>query len=133
MPQVAIREKELKAITNHLLSTSATSIEGRLHEIRRFVDREISDLRTLLNGDTALAKAELQKHLGEIRMTPTKGREERHYVAEGTLDLLGTGPNAPVLELAHSVGCGGPHRTADSAHTVYGQSCSRVGGLTERD
>jgi site-specific DNA recombinase len=33
--------------------------------------------------------------------------EEWHYVAEGTWNLLGTGPNAPVLGLAHSDGCGG--------------------------
>jgi hypothetical protein len=55
----------------------------------------------------ALAKAELQKHLSEVRMTPTKDGEDWHYVAEGNWDLLGTGPNAPVLGLAHSDGCGG--------------------------
>jgi hypothetical protein len=64
-------------------------------------------LRDLLNRDAALAKSELHSHLSEIRMTPTEKREEWHYVAEGTWNLLGIGPNAPVLELAHSDSCGG--------------------------
>jgi hypothetical protein len=105
--QIATREREMKAITNRLLSASAASIEGQLREIRQFVEKGISDLHTLLNRDKALAKTELQQHLSEIRMTPAEDRKEWHYVAEGTWDLLGTGPNAPVLGLAHSDGCGG--------------------------
>jgi site-specific DNA recombinase len=105
--EIATREVELKGITNRLLSASATSIDGRLREIRQFVERGISDLRGLLNRDAGLAKRELHSHLSEIRMMPAEGREEWHYVAEGTWNLLGTGPNAPVLGLAHSDGCGG--------------------------
>ena len=105
--EIAIREVELKGITNRLLSASATSIDGRLCEIRQFVEKGISDLRVLLNRDAGLAKRELHSHLSEIRMMPAEGREEWHYVAEGTWNLLGTGPNAPVLVLAHSDGCGG--------------------------
>jgi len=105
--QIATREKALKAITNRLLSANSASIEGQLRELRQFVEKGISDLRSQLNRDTALAKAELQKHLSEVRMTPTKDKEDWHYVAEGNWDLLGTGPNAPVLGLAHSDGCGG--------------------------
>ncbi len=105
--QIAVREKELKAITNRLLSASSASLEGQLRELRQFVEKGISDLRSQLNRDTALAKAELQKHLREVRMAPTKDGEDCHYVAEGNWDLLGTGPNAPVLGLAHSDGCGG--------------------------
>jgi hypothetical protein len=75
--------------------------------IRRFVEKGITDLRTLLNRDVALAKAELQRHLSEIRMTPTAGNKDWHYIAEGNWSLLGTGPNAPVIGLAHSDGCGG--------------------------
>ena len=106
--QIATREAELKGITNKLLSASPDSIEGRLQDIRRFVGRGIGDLRTLLNRDRVLAKAELQSHLTEIRMSPAERRAEWHYVAEGNWNLLGTGPNAPVLGLAHSDGCGGP-------------------------
>jgi hypothetical protein len=105
--EIATREAELKGITTRLLSASATSIDGRLREIRQFVEKGISDLRSLPNRDAALAKSELHSHLSEIRMTPAEKREEWHYVAEGTWNLLGTGPNAPVLGLAHSDGCGG--------------------------
>jgi site-specific DNA recombinase len=105
--EIAAREVELKGITNRLLSASATSIDGRLREIRQFVEKGIADLCGLLNSDAALAKSELHSHLSEIRMTPAEKREEWHYVAEGSWNLLGTGPNAPVLGLAHSDGCGG--------------------------
>jgi hypothetical protein len=105
--ELATREAELKGITVRLLSSSATSIDGRLREIRQFVEKAISDLRGLLNQDAALAKRELHNHLSEIRRTPTEDRKEWHYVAEGNWNLLGTGPNAPVFVLAHSDGCGG--------------------------
>ncbi len=105
--EIATREAELKGIANRLLSASTTSIDGPLREIRQFVEKGISDLRSLLNQDTALAKSELHSHLSEIRMTPTEGREEWHYIAEGNWNLLGSGPNAPVLGLARSDGCGG--------------------------
>jgi chromosome segregation ATPase len=116
--EIAKRELETKAITNRLLSTSAGSIDARLEEIRQFVTSGVSDLRSLLARDTALAKAELHSHLSEIRMTPAKDRKEWHYVAEGTWNLLGTGPNAPAFGLAHSDGCGGPQCTEDASATV---------------
>src|SRR5260370_6264130 len=105
--EIATREVELKAITTRLLSASATSIDGRLREIRQFVGKGISDLHGLLSRDPALAKIALHNHLREIRMRPDEKRDEWHFVAEGTWKLLGTGPNAPVLGLAHSDGCGG--------------------------
>jgi len=105
--EIAKREMELKSITNRLLSMNANSIDSRLEEIRQFVVAGISDLRSLLNRDAALAKAELHSHLSEIRMTPTEGKRDWYYVAEGAWNLLGSGPNAPVLGLAHSDGCGG--------------------------
>lgn len=64
------------------LSASSASLEGQLRELRQFVEKGISDLRSQLNRDTALAKTELQKHLREVHMTPTKGGEDWHYVAE---------------------------------------------------
>lgn len=38
---IAVREKELKAITNRLLSASSASIEGQLRELREFVEKDI--------------------------------------------------------------------------------------------
>ncbi len=107
LQQLAKRERERDAITNRLLSTSENSLDGRLQEIRQFVTSGISDLRSLLGRDAALAKGELHRHLSEIRMTATGDGKNWHYVAEGSWNLLGTGPNAPALRLAHSDGCGG--------------------------
>jgi ABC-type transporter Mla subunit MlaD len=106
--QIATRERELKGITNKLLSSNSDSLEARLSEMRQFVKSGIADLRTMLNREPALAKRELHNHLSEIRMTPAQGKEDWHYVADGSWSLLGTGPNTPVLALAHSDGCGGP-------------------------
>jgi chromosome segregation ATPase len=105
--QIAKRERERNAITNRLLSTSENSLDSRLQEIRQYVTSGISDLRSLLGRDAVLAKAELQSHLSEIRMTPAEDGKNWHYVAEGSWNLIGTGPNAPALRLAHSDGCGG--------------------------
>jgi hypothetical protein len=105
--EVANREKELKVLSGKLLSATPGSVEIRVDSIRRFVEKGIMDLRTLLNRDVALAKAELQSHLSEITMTPAGWAKGWHYIAEGNWSLLGTGPNAPVIGLAHSDGCGG--------------------------
>jgi site-specific DNA recombinase len=105
--ELAKRERERNAITNRLLSTTENSLDRRLQEIRQFVTSGISDLRSLLGRDAVLAKAELHSHLSEIRMTPAEDGKNWHYVAEGSWNLLGTGPSAPVLQLAHSDGCGG--------------------------
>jgi hypothetical protein len=109
--QLAMRERELKLIKSRLLSSGAGSIEGRLREIRAFVERGLGNLRALLNRDAALTKQELHRHSSEIRMMPAEGNREWHYVAEGSWNILGSGPNAPVIELAHSDGCGGPQRS----------------------
>jgi DNA invertase Pin-like site-specific DNA recombinase len=66
--EIAKRESELKAITNRLISTSATSIEGQLQEIRQFVTAGISDLRALLRVSVGqylryLTKAEVARRV----------------------------------------------------------------------
>jgi site-specific DNA recombinase len=105
--EIAKREQEVKSITNRLLSSSAGSIESQLREIRQFVTLGISDLRSLLGRDAVLAKAELHSHLSQITMTPAEDGKNWHYLAEGSWNLLGTGPSAPAFGLAHSDGCGG--------------------------
>ena len=80
------------SISQRLLSGSKDSLETHLDEMRRFVENGIASLRGLLNRDPALAKSELQKHLSEIRMTPTEDHKDWHYVAEGTWDLLAGNP-----------------------------------------
>ena len=91
--QLGQLQTEVDVITARLLSATPGSIEERLGEIREFVETGISDLRGLLNRDVMLAKAEMRKHLDEVRMIPTAGLKAPHYVAEGSWNLLGTSSN----------------------------------------
>ena len=96
------RERQLREITDKLLSTAPGSVEAHLAEIRGFVSKRLSSLQELLNGETTLARTELKKHVEEIRMTPQYGAGRPHYLAEGAWNLLGNqkGPahnTAPLL------------------------------------
>jgi site-specific DNA recombinase len=93
---IAVREREIGAITDRLLSSSAESIERRITDIRSFVEGEIQNLAALLNDNSPLVKQELHKHLRSITMHPVDGGGgEWHYEAEGSWSLLGTDKNAP--------------------------------------
>ena len=87
---ISDRESELQEITERLLSEKQGSIEQDIGEVRRFVSERLSNLRNLLFKDVALARAELSKHVTEIRMEPNL--TERHYTAMGEWDLLGRYP-----------------------------------------
>jgi len=89
------RERQLRDITERLLSAGPGSLESHLSGIRQFVTKRLSDLQGLLSGETTLARVEIQKHLEEIRMTPQFGEGKPHYLAEGAWNLLGkeTGPS----------------------------------------
>jgi hypothetical protein len=89
------RERQLRDITERLLSAGPGSLESHLSGIRQFVAKRLSDLQGLLSGETTLARAEIKKHLEEIRMTPQYGEGKPHYLAEGAWNLLGkeTGPS----------------------------------------
>lgn len=89
------RERQLRDITERLLSAGPGSVESHLAGIREFVTKRLSDLQGLLSGETTLARTELKKHVEEIRMTPQYGEGRPHYLAEGAWNLLGkeTGPS----------------------------------------
>jgi site-specific DNA recombinase len=89
--EIATREAEIASITQRLLYESKDCLEAHLSEMRQFVEEGIADLRDLLTGNPITAKAELRKHLMEVRMIPTDNHSEWHYVAEGTWDLLAGG------------------------------------------
>lgn len=88
--EISVREREIDTITERLLSDGPGSVELHIEGIRTFVVKEISDLRTLLNHDSALAKKELRRHVTQIRMLPAKCGGGWNYVAEGSWDLLGS-------------------------------------------
>lgn len=90
LEQIAIRENDVAVITNRLLASTSDSIQARVEEVRLFVEEGISNLRNLLNAKAPLAKAELHRHLDEIRLSPAKQGKNWQYVAEGDWDLLGS-------------------------------------------
>ena len=104
------RERQLRDITERLLSAGPGSVESHLAGVREFVTKRLSDLQELLSGETMLAKTELKKHVEEIRMTPPYGEGRPHYLAEGAWNLLGkeTGPshNTAPLQIRMVAGVG---------------------------
>ena len=96
LEEIAIREKEISAITDRLLSAAPDSIQTKIDEMARFVGDGIERLAEALNENSPLAKQELHSHLSAIRMLPTEDGEGWYYVAEGTWDLLGIDPYAPI-------------------------------------
>ncbi len=83
------REQQLREITDQLLAQGDDSVEGHLADIRNFITERMENLRALLAGDQGPARKELLKHVSEIRMVPQAGNGKSHYVAEGSLHLLG--------------------------------------------
>ncbi len=83
------REQEIKEITRQLLGTEEDSISAEVGRIRQFVTGQLGDVRQLLQVDVQRAKAELQKHVTEIRMVPQGEGRRGYYVAEGEWNLLG--------------------------------------------
>lgn len=89
LEQIALRERELREITERTLSSAPDSIEAGLTEIREYVTQGLADLRSLLSRDARLARTELLQHVSEIRMMPQGGPAGRYYIAEGQWNLLG--------------------------------------------
>jgi hypothetical protein len=75
------------------LASGPESVDARLGEIRIFVNNKLKDIRQQLSNndfaDPTAIRAELLKHVSEIRLTPQDGNPRGHYVAEGTWDLVG--------------------------------------------
>ena len=93
--EIAVREKEIAAITDRLLASAPDSLEARLGDLKQFVEDEIRDLCGLLRENAPLAKQELHNHLLGVQMYPSEDGDGVCYIAEGTWDLLGIAPIAP--------------------------------------
>ncbi len=83
------RQQELDDITRQLLSAEPDSVSAEIGRIRQFVTGQLGDIRQFLKVDIRKAKAELQKHVTEIRMVPQLEGKKGHYIAEGEWNLLG--------------------------------------------
>jgi len=82
-------EQERRDITHQLLSAEPDSVAAEVGCIRHFVSGQFGNLRDLIRTSVAKAKAELHKHVSEIRMLPQAEGKKGYYVAEGNWDLLG--------------------------------------------
>src|SRR5205814_3359704 len=122
---IAEREGKLREITDRLLSGGGGSVEAQVADIRRFVTERLSDLRKLLYSDVALARAELGKHVSEIRMEPDL--TERHYVAKGQWNLLGGYPKTDVRIGLVAGACCVAFHNALAAYLVRSWSLPRNG------
>jgi hypothetical protein len=78
----SIREREVSAIIERLLSATGGSIQARVEEVKALVEDGISNLGELRNENAPLAKTVLHRHLDDIRMSPANDGESWHYVAE---------------------------------------------------
>ena len=101
LDEIAIREREIGAITNRLLSSSADSIEGKISEMRSYVEREVRNLTDLFNANSPAAKQLLHQHLKAVTMHLVKDSGRGwYYEAEGSWNLLGTDEKSPHEEPA---------------------------------
>ena len=64
-------------------------VELLLRNQRLFVTGQVEPIRSLIRTNVTRAKIELEKHVVAIRMLPQMDGKKGHYVAEGSLDLLG--------------------------------------------
>jgi hypothetical protein len=72
LDEIAVREREIGTITDRLLSSSPESIEGKIAQIRNYIERKIQNLTTLFNAHSPGAKQLLQQHLKAVTMHPVK-------------------------------------------------------------
>ena len=87
---IELREKQLEEIQEIKKNISSDIRQMPTEEITDFVVSRLSRLPQLLNTDVTQARAELLRHVTEIRLIPQKTAEGADYVAEGEWDLLGT-------------------------------------------
>jgi site-specific DNA recombinase len=101
---IADREKQLRAITEQVLSIDPGTIRTKLTDLRKFVQSRLANLRELLSTDIPSARSELATHVEKIVLRPEEKSGIRHYVAVGDLNLMG---QALQPAWGYRDGCGG--------------------------
>src|ERR1700733_2107713 len=64
--EIADREREIQAINSQIISAKPDSVRTKIRDTRKFVEASLKDLRTVLGGDPATAKATLARHMPRI-------------------------------------------------------------------
>ena len=85
------KERQLREIDRRLEVLNLPSQSNQPADITAFVTGRLARLNALLNSDVTQARAELMKHVTEIRLLPQNTETESYYVAVGEWNLLGTG------------------------------------------
>ncbi|HJZ97574.1 MAG TPA: recombinase zinc beta ribbon domain-containing protein [Candidatus Solibacter sp.] len=88
LSSLATLEGKIAAVDSRMETHAPVDVTAAVGEIREFVYRNVLQLRTLLRGDAAKAKASLARHLGELVLTPTHTPAGPVYEVAGGFDLL---------------------------------------------
>lgn len=91
---IDLRERELQNIDERLNAWGLGLPQVQPSDVTDFVRDRLATLCDLLNSDVTQARAELLRHVGEIRLKPSQTVTGGEYVAEGDWNLLGTYPEA---------------------------------------
>jgi ribosome biogenesis SPOUT family RNA methylase Rps3 len=86
------RKQELQNIGEHLQALSADPHRVQQADIITFVVGRLAMLRDLIQSDVSQARAQILKHVNEIRLIPKQTDEGTEYVAVGEWNLLGDYP-----------------------------------------
>jgi site-specific DNA recombinase len=85
------REKELRNL-DEWLNDSPRLQQAQPADVTAFVTNRLATLCDLLNSDVTQARAELLRHVSEIRLAPQQTENGSEYVASGEWNLLGNYP-----------------------------------------
>jgi hypothetical protein len=86
------RERELLNIDARLSASGSGLPPVQPSDVTDFVRDRLATLCDLLNSDVTQARAELLRHVEEIRLKPRQPDTGGEYAAEGDWNLLGTYP-----------------------------------------
>ena len=86
------REQQLRNIDERLNACGPGLQQVQPADVTDFVKNRLAALCDLLNSDVTQARAELLRHVSEIRLVPRQTETGSDYVAEGEWNLLGTYP-----------------------------------------
>ncbi len=84
------RERELQNLDERLNACSPETQQMQPADVTGFVKNRLAKLCDLLNSDVTQARAELLRHVSEIRLVPRQTQKGSDYVATGAWNLLGS-------------------------------------------
>jgi hypothetical protein len=88
LSKLAKLEGRIAQLDGRMESDKPVELTAAVGEVREFVYSSLLDLRRLLRGDAAKAKATLARHLGQLILKPTQTPAGPVYEVTGAFDLL---------------------------------------------